>query len=46
VIAAPSLYLMYRGIKDAGKETMAPRKEQTMYGGICELIRHIVCDVC
>jgi len=25
VIAVPSLWLMYRGIKDSGKETMVPR---------------------
>ena len=31
---------MYRGIKDAGKETMAPDKSHTMYGGIYEKIRH------
>jgi protein-S-isoprenylcysteine O-methyltransferase Ste14 len=40
VIAIPSLYLMYRGIKDAGEETMRPKKEHGMYGGIYEKIRH------
>ncbi len=40
VIAIPSLYLMYRGIKDAGEETMRPKKEHDMYGGIYEKIRH------
>ncbi len=40
LIAVPSGYLMYRGIKDAGEETMRPRKEHRMYGGIYEKIRH------
>jgi protein-S-isoprenylcysteine O-methyltransferase Ste14 len=40
VIAIPSLYLMYRGVKDAGEETMRPKKEHDMYGGIYETIRH------
>jgi protein-S-isoprenylcysteine O-methyltransferase Ste14 len=39
-IAIPSLYLMLRGIKDAGEETMRPKKEHEMYGGIYERIRH------
>ena len=40
LIAVPSLYLMIRGVKDAGKETMAPKREHTMYGGIYNRIRH------
>jgi protein-S-isoprenylcysteine O-methyltransferase Ste14 len=40
VILIPSLYLMFRGVRDAGKETMSPRKEHTLYGGIYEIIRH------
>jgi len=40
VIALPSGYLMYRGVKDAGEETMRPKKEHRMYGGIYEKIRH------
>lgn len=40
LIAVPSLYLMIRGIKDAGEETMTPRPEHTMYGGIYTRIRH------
>lgn len=40
VIAVPSVYLMFRGMKDAGKETMTPRKEHTMYGGIYDRMRH------
>jgi protein-S-isoprenylcysteine O-methyltransferase Ste14 len=40
VIAIPSLYLMLRGIKDAGEETMRPKQEHEMYGGIYGRIRH------
>jgi protein-S-isoprenylcysteine O-methyltransferase Ste14 len=31
---------MYRGVKDAGEETLTPKKEHTLYGGIYETIRH------
>jgi protein-S-isoprenylcysteine O-methyltransferase Ste14 len=40
IIAIPSGYVMYRGAKDAGKETMQPRKEHTLYKGIYNKIRH------
>ena len=40
VIAIPAGYLMWRGVKDAGAETMTPKKEHTLYGGIYERIRH------
>ncbi|MFX1534703.1 MAG: methyltransferase family protein [Promethearchaeota archaeon] len=40
IIAIPSGYLMFRGIKDAGEETMRPKKEHTLYGGIYEKMRH------
>ena len=40
VIAIPSGYLMWRGMKDAGEETMTPKKEHTLYKGIYERIRH------
>ena len=40
VILTPSLYLEYRGVKDAGRETLTPRKEHTLYGGIYKTIRH------
>ena len=40
VIAIPSGYLMYRGVRDAGEETLRPREEHSMYGGIYERIRH------
>ena len=39
-IAVPSLFLMIKGVKDAGAETMAPKREHEMYGGIYEKIRH------
>jgi protein-S-isoprenylcysteine O-methyltransferase Ste14 len=40
LIAVPSAYLMYRGVKDAGEETMRPKREHTLYGGIYTRIRH------
>ena len=39
-IALPALYLMIRGVIDAGEETMSPKKEHRMYGGIYQRIRH------
>jgi len=39
-IAIPSFILMYLGVKDAGEETLRPKKEHEMYGGIYEKIRH------
>ena len=40
VLSGPSLYLMLRGVHDAGEETMKPDKAHTMYTGIYEKIRH------
>jgi protein-S-isoprenylcysteine O-methyltransferase Ste14 len=40
VILIPSLYLMYIGMRDAGRETIEPKKEHALYGGIYETIRH------
>jgi len=40
LIALPSGYLMLRGVKDAGEETMTPKKEHTLYAGIYQKIRH------
>lgn len=40
LITAPSVYLMLRGVKDAGEETMRPKPEHTLYGGIYTRIRH------
>jgi protein-S-isoprenylcysteine O-methyltransferase Ste14 len=40
LIALPSAYLMGRGVKDAGEETMRPKPEHALYGGIYTRIRH------
>lgn len=40
VIGLPSSYLMYKGIKDAGGESIAPKKEQTLYRDIYRKVRH------
>jgi protein-S-isoprenylcysteine O-methyltransferase Ste14 len=40
VIGIPCGYLLWRGMKDAGQETMTPKKEHKMYGGIYTKIRH------
>jgi protein-S-isoprenylcysteine O-methyltransferase Ste14 len=40
VIGVPSGYLMWWAVKDAGEETMVPKKEHGMYKGIYEEIRH------
>jgi protein-S-isoprenylcysteine O-methyltransferase Ste14 len=40
IIAVPSAYLMVRGVEDAGEETMRPKPEHQMYGGIYNRIRH------
>ncbi|MFX1561465.1 MAG: methyltransferase family protein [Promethearchaeota archaeon] len=40
IILIPSVYLMVIGMKDAGRETLEPKKEHTLYGGIYETIRH------
>ena len=39
-IAIPAGLLWFRGILDAGKETMIPKKEHTLYKGIYLKIRH------
>jgi len=39
-IGVPSGYLMYRGMKDAGEESLSPKKEHSLYGGIYKKIRH------
>ena len=40
VIAIPCGYIWFRGTKDAGEETITPKKEHTLYGGIYQKIRH------
>jgi protein-S-isoprenylcysteine O-methyltransferase Ste14 len=39
-IAIPSGTLWWRGMRDAGEETMVLKKEHTLYGGIYEKMRH------
>jgi protein-S-isoprenylcysteine O-methyltransferase Ste14 len=39
-ITIPCLILMFKGIIDAGSETLTPSKETEMYGGIYKYIRH------
>lgn len=40
LIAVPSGYVWLRGVRDAGEETMTPKKEHALYGGIYEKMRH------
>ena len=40
VVAIPSGYVWWRGMKDAGEETMFVKKEHDLYGGIYEKMRH------
>jgi protein-S-isoprenylcysteine O-methyltransferase Ste14 len=40
IIAVPSGYLLFRGVRDAGEESIRPRKEHKLYGGIYRRIRH------
>jgi protein-S-isoprenylcysteine O-methyltransferase Ste14 len=39
-IGVPAAYLMFLGLRDAGEESLAPKKEHTLYGGIYDKIRH------
>lgn len=39
-IALPAGYMLARGMVDAGEETMVPKEEHTLYGGIYEKVRH------
>lgn len=40
IIAIPFGWLMLRGVKDAGEETMRPKPEHTLYTGIYQHLRH------
>jgi protein-S-isoprenylcysteine O-methyltransferase Ste14 len=40
IIGIPAMGLMLWGVRDAGREALAPDKSHTMYGGIYEKIRH------
>jgi protein-S-isoprenylcysteine O-methyltransferase Ste14 len=39
-ILIPSMYIMLKGLKDAGREALFPDKEHTLYEGIYKKIRH------
>ena len=39
-IGIPSIWLMTRGLVDAGREAMEPKREHVMYGGIYRKMRH------
>lgn len=40
LIGLPTLALIFIGMKDAGSETLIPKKEHGLYGGIYTKIRH------
>jgi len=40
VIAIPGAYLWFKGMKDAGEETIVVKREHQLYGGIYEKMRH------
>lgn len=40
IILIPSIYIMLKGVKDAGREALFPDKSHTLYGGIYDKIRH------
>lgn len=40
VICIPAAALMFKGMRDAGEETLRPKKEHVMYQGIYKKIRH------
>jgi len=40
LLGLPAFYLIIRGIRDAGRETLAPCEDQKLFGGIYTSIRH------
>jgi protein-S-isoprenylcysteine O-methyltransferase Ste14 len=40
LVGIPATVIMFRGIKDSGKEGLSPNKEHKMFGGIYKSIRH------
>ena len=40
LILIPCGYIMFKGMRDAGEETIEPKKEHTLYTGIYDTIRH------
>jgi len=39
-IAVPSFLVMFKGVHDAGEETIKPSRDHSLYGGIYTKIRH------
>ncbi|NSW52141.1 MAG: isoprenylcysteine carboxylmethyltransferase family protein [Anaerolineae bacterium] len=40
LVGFPSFLLLFKGIEDGGEESLTPRKEHGLYGGIYDVIRH------
>jgi protein-S-isoprenylcysteine O-methyltransferase Ste14 len=40
IIAVPSFLIMFKGVHDAGEETIKPSRNHTLYSGIYNKIRH------
>ena len=40
LLALPAGYLITRGVRDAGRETLGPRENQELFGGIYTSVRH------
>jgi protein-S-isoprenylcysteine O-methyltransferase Ste14 len=40
LIGTPALVIMFKGIRDSGKEGLSPKKEHVMFGGIYKYVRH------
>jgi len=40
LVGAPSMYVMLRGMRDAGEESLTPDEGRAMFGGIYERVRH------
>jgi len=40
IILIPCIYIMLKGVKDAGREALFPDKSHTLYSGIYDKIRH------
>jgi protein-S-isoprenylcysteine O-methyltransferase Ste14 len=40
VLLIPACYLLGKGMRDAGEETIMPKKEHALYSGIYDKVRH------
>lgn len=40
LVGSPAALIMFKGIKDSGKEGLSPHKEHQMFGGIYNKVRH------